>query len=394
MNKSAKNVVRMFLSDLNPPLGYPGGSCHLQERIQKEVSNENTAVDLIEKHLEEDPYTPQEEKQIYDDLLDEGAVSGTFFKHVYLSSHAQYRMDIRSINISMLKAALRGFYDLYLKAYNRQGLENHYTRLLRGRDIRWVSPNPRLEVFFTVLSFQEPSKQPKRKAEVNIRIDTIFVPGENPADPVSPGECTNWEGWSGDYEQQGFGRLFPKVADAFPPLGYPGGPCHTMQRIHDNVKNPKLVDNLVDKLEEGKDLSNQEASKVYGGPEFEKGPHKMIESIVITSHAQYRMDQRGITVTEVRLALAGFVKAFYDGKSRKSPEFKQWSEDMAWGEPIKWIAKVPSGLTVVFQLKNKAANIVTVYWKNDQDPRPLSEEACGFPSAGRVAAMFVSNNAG
>ncbi len=387
MGVSPKRVARVFLADLNPPLGYPGGSCHLQGRIDKEVRNDSLVQSLIEKHFEGDKYSPQEEGQIYDDMIEEGPIKGTFFKSVKISSHAQYRMDIRSINLGMLKAALREFYDSYIKMYGKVGLENHYTRLLRGRDIRWMSPRPRLEIFFTVLRFQEPSKQPKRKAEVDIRIDTVFVPGESPLDPVPPGECSNWEGWSGDYEQ-GFERLFPKVADAVPPLGYPGGPCYTMQRIHENVKNPKLVEDLVDKIEEGKSLSNPEASKVYGGPEVEKGPHKMMESIVVSSHAQYRMDQRGVTVTEVRLALAGFVKAFYDGKSKKSPEFRQWSEDMAWGEPIKWTSKVPNGLTVVFQIRNKAAHVITTYWKGEQDPRPVSEESCGYPSAGRVARLF------
>jgi hypothetical protein len=240
------------------------------------------------------------------------------------------------------------------------------------------------------LRFQEPNKDKKLKAEVDVRIDSIMSleGGEEPPVPTEYCPKDGWEGWSGNYEH-GFDRLFPKVADAFPPLGYPGGPCYTMQRIHDNVKNPKLVEDLVDKIEEGQELSNSESYKIYGDPEVEKGPHKIMETIVISSHAQYRMDQRGVTVTEVRLALVEFIKAFHDGKSKGSLEFRKWSEDMSWGEPIKWTSRIPDGLTVVFQVKNKSAHVITTYWKGYQDPRPVSEESCGYPSAGRVAGLYL-----
>ena len=212
MSSSVHNIVRLFLADLNPPLGYPGGSCHFQDRVRSEVRNQPAVRSIIKKHMEGEKLSPQDENQVYDDMMEEGPIKGTFFRSVKVSSHAQYRMDLRSINVPMLKAALRGFYDLYVKALNTQGPDNYYTRALKGRDVRWVSPTPRLEVFFTVLRFQEPDKKLGKKAEVDIRIDTIFHPGESPLDPVPPGECSDWGGWSGEYEQ-GFERLFPKVAN-------------------------------------------------------------------------------------------------------------------------------------------------------------------------------------
>jgi hypothetical protein len=97
------------------------------------------------------------------------------------------------------------------------------------------------------------------------------------------------------------------------------------------------------------------------------------------------MDQRGITVPEIRLALKQFAKAYLDEKSRKSLQARLWDEATAWGGSIKWEA--PIGLVVVFTLPSQdTANIVTAYWQSQSDPRPKDETDCGFPSAGRVAA--------
>lgn len=175
-----------------------------------------------------------------------------------------------------------------------------------------------------------------------------------------------------------------KTADLSPPLGFPGGPCHLMERVHQEVGNHRLRDRIVDSIEEGSDISNADASKVYS-VEKERGVGgKFLSQIEITAHAQYRMDQRGITVPEVRLALKQFRKAFYDGKSQGSPLYQQWSSDMAWGSPIQWGS--PMGLTVVFDGSQNKAALITAYWTGQSNPRPKDEEECGFASAGRVAA--------
>jgi len=394
---SIKRIVARFLeADLNPPLGYPGGSCYFQERVREEVGSDKLVNQIMLKHLQNKKLTPVEEKSIYDDMYWEGKVKGTFFE-LFLTAHAQYRMDLRGVTVSDVKNSLREFQKEWSKAQSRGG-PNYYTNLLLNRDVRWKSTNPRFEMFFTVLKFVPKDKERGQKMEVRIRVDSVFFSGGVPEDPVLPKNCDtwkNWEGWSGEYEEHGLDRILPVLpnrrnADLNPPLGYPGGSCHTIQRVHEEVRNPNLRDNLVDKLEEGKSLSNSEARKVYKAPQVESGTQsKLLKDIVITSHAQYRMDQRGITAVEIRLALKQFVKAFYDGKSQKSVEFMDWSTAMAYGEPIRWVAKVPKGLTVMFQISSGTATVVTVYWEKEQDPRPQSEESCGFPSAGRVARKYA-----
>lgn len=175
-----------------------------------------------------------------------------------------------------------------------------------------------------------------------------------------------------------------KRADLSPPLGYPGGPCHVIERIHNEVPNPRLRDRLVDEIEDGESLSNPDASKVYH-VEQERGiPGKFLSKIVITAHAQYRMDLRGITVPEVRTALAAFRKEYFDEKSKKSPTFKRWEADLAWREGIRYYA--PSGLVVVFEAVKDEAHIITVFWEHGDPPYYVDETECGFPEAGKRAS--------
>lgn len=162
-------------------------------------------------------------------------------------------------------------------------------------------------------------------------------------------------------------------ADLMPPLGFPGGPCHVVQRIREEIRNPKLRDELIEDVERGLKLDNSAAAKVYdieqerGGGRFKK--------MSIVPHAQYRMDQRGVTVPEIRLALASFSKAWMDFRSRQDPRAKRWEEDMARGEPIRWVDPAIK-LAVVFLAIRDTARIVTTYWEGQSDPRPGGTGSC------------------
>lgn len=80
--------------------------------------------------------------------------------------------------------------------------------------------------------------------------------------------------------------LEQRWADLQPPLGYPGGPCYVVQRILEEVEEPKLQAELIDDIQKGKELSNPAASKVYD-LETERGVGP-IKQMVIGPHAQYR----------------------------------------------------------------------------------------------------------
>lgn len=168
-------------------------------------------------------------------------------------------------------------------------------------------------------------------------------------------------------------RYLMRQADLVPALGFPGGPCHLVQRILSEVSNPRLRDELIEDVERGLKLDNAVAAKVYE-VESEQGVGKF-KRILISPHAQYRMDQRGVTVPEVRLALKTFQKAWNDERSRKSPKATRWEKDMAYGEPILWTDPTTK-LSTVFAFRGDAATLVTTYWEGQPDPKPVGEGSC------------------
>lgn len=175
---------------------------------------------------------------------------------------------------------------------------------------------------------------------------------------------------------QGAARVAAKHllrADLRPPLGFPGGPCHVVHRIHEEIRNPKLRDELIEDVERGLKLDNSAAAKVYG-LEKERGGGRF-KQMSIVAHAQYRMDQRGITVPEIRLALGSFSKAWMNSRSRQGYEAKRWEEDMARGQPISW-TDPQIRLTLVFIAQKDTARIVTTYWEGQPDPRPGGAGSC------------------
>lgn len=167
-----------------------------------------------------------------------------------------------------------------------------------------------------------------------------------------------------------------KQGDLMPPLGFPGGICHVTERIYNEVRNPRLQEELVEDVELGRKMTNRDAHQVYD-LEREKGAGRF-KKLLITPHAQYRMDQRGITVTEVRLALKSFEKAWLDAKSRQEYQAKNWEMDMARRDPIMW-TDPRIKLTIVFVVEGKnQVRLVTTYWEGQPDPKP-GAKSCPTP---------------
>jgi len=179
------------------------------------------------------------------------------------------------------------------------------------------------------------------------------------------------------------------LADLTPPLGYPGGPCHVTHRIHEEVKNPKLRDELISDVELGLKIDNKEAHAIYDIEGTKgAGPFKKME---ILPHAQYRMDQRSVVVPELQIALRSFGEVWEQGRSLKGQavkkprlmqiqaEYAGWEDAMARQEPINWTDPAIR-LTIVFVVPRKGiARIITTYWKGQADPRGPGEGACPLP---------------
>lgn len=155
-------------------------------------------------------------------------------------------------------------------------------------------------------------------------------------------------------------------ADLAPPLGYPGGPCYVVQRINEEVQNPRVKDQLIDKAEHGQKITNPEAAQIYD-IEAERG-EGIIKRLLIGPHAQYRMDLRQVTVPQVRVALRDFSKMLNDLKSQRSSKYSFYANLVARGEPIEY-THPRLNLTVVFAITGQGqAKLVTTYWKGEPDP--------------------------
>lgn len=163
-------------------------------------------------------------------------------------------------------------------------------------------------------------------------------------------------------------------ADLSPPLGYPGGPCHVVDRIEHDIRSPALRHDLVEEVEQNQKLTNPEAAKVYH-LEQERGVG-IAKRMAISPHAQYRMDLRGVTVPLLRVALASFSKLYFSLKSQKGPQFQSMDRELNSGKPYRWTDS-KLGLTVVFvPSAADTVTIVTTYWAGEQDPKARPGE-CG-----------------
>jgi hypothetical protein len=173
-----------------------------------------------------------------------------------------------------------------------------------------------------------------------------------------------------------------KTADLMPALGLPSeaGRCYLVRRINENVRNPQLREQLIREVEEGgKEFDGRDEKKVYKVHREKSSEGK---AMLLLPHAQRRMDERGITVMDLRLALQNWEKWFNREKSMQSPTARRIENDMAYAEPLVWEDK-KLRLTVVFKRDAKRNYaVITTYWTGLPDPRP---ESCTLPD--REASM-------
>lgn len=169
------------------------------------------------------------------------------------------------------------------------------------------------------------------------------------------------------------------LEDLNPQLGFPGGPCQVIQRIERSPNPASFRQSAVDDVEVGADLSNAAASKVYKPLEELLPPGFPYKSFQLSAHAQYRMDQRGIAVPQMRAALVAFIKHFLVLKSKKHPTYERWIQQEVTRETIVW-TDPKLGLTLVLAptLLTKSLMVVTTYWQDAQEESPPGDGGCAL----------------
>jgi hypothetical protein len=162
--------------------------------------------------------------------------------------------------------------------------------------------------------------------------------------------------------------LLALAEDLSPPLGYPGGPCHVVRRIQQSSLSTKEKDRLAQEVEDGEDLPNVDAAKVYP-VEVEKllaNTAFGLKELVVTAHVGYRMDLRGITIPQIRVVIQTFAQEWSKLKSQKHPIAQRWEEAMAHGEPIEYHEK-KQNIFAVFTVAGKSVKLITAYYKGEKE---------------------------
>lgn len=179
--------------------------------------------------------------------------------------------------------------------------------------------------------------------------------------------------------QKGMARA--TTADLNPPLGKPGGPCYVVRRIEDGAK-PGLRERLVNKVEEGLDLSNPEAAAVYQlDIERTRG---FVTRLVVGPHTQYRMDLRGVTVRDLKDAIEEIGKVYHAARKNGDAARLRPFEGFLEGKKLEYLTS--QGLQVVLVPARGGAQVVTTFWKGQPDPKPPGH--CD-PLVAHVAARYA-----
>lgn len=155
-------------------------------------------------------------------------------------------------------------------------------------------------------------------------------------------------------------------ADLSPPLGKPGGPCQVVRRIENRVPNPAVKEDLIDDVERGTSLNNPDASKVYSLETEALGG--LFRRMILTAHAQYRMDLRGMTVALLQRSLTDLATMVQANSSVMRQVFG--GREYVWNDPKR-------GITVVLEAQGRdAVKVITVYPTGQPDPKPPGEGGC------------------
>ena len=167
-----------------------------------------------------------------------------------------------------------------------------------------------------------------------------------------------------------------RQADLTPPLGVRGGPCKVVERILQTVQNVRDREDLIQDVENNRDLTNAQAAIIYPKAEREKGPQPF-DPLFLTSHSQYRMDLRGITVPEVKESVSRFRDDVQRAMARGDRKFLN---DLQGNPKFKWVDQ-KARRNIVLGPRGDRLDVITVYPLDGSDP-PAPSGGC---SRGRQA---------
>lgn len=159
------------VADLSPPLGKPGGPCHVINRIDTQVSNPLVKENLIDEIEHGDKFTNADASVVYGP---EEEFLGGIFRKMQLSSHAQYRMDLRGITVAMVQRSLM---DLSTVMGKDQYVMRDVYRS-SGTGYRWDDPKRGITIVI------DP------RGRDTVRVVTVYHTGGRDPSPPGEGGCS------------------------------------------------------------------------------------------------------------------------------------------------------------------------------------------------------------
>jgi hypothetical protein len=152
-----------------------------------------------------------------------------------------------------------------------------------------------------------------------------------------------------------------------------------VRRINRSIRDPRVKEHLIEKVEDGEDLQNSEAARVY--PIDSEPGVGIFRRVVLTAHVQYRLDLRGITLPMIESVLKDFSQQMIAWKKTGNPAYDRIRNNPA----ITW---VKGGLKLVFVIDGDDARIVTAYFKGSKQPAPVK---CQVKQASRQTGKVSMN---
>lgn len=165
--------------DLDPPLGFPGGPCHVILRAEGSRLRPTSAQAIVERVSKGKDLSKGQEQALYDDKFDKTPTS-TSFKTVALSPHAQYRMDLRGVTMPQVRAAVNALHHkISEEKQQRSPWFRDYEEDLRSGKARKFKEGG-VEIVY---------KAGRIHGELGILIVTVIARSGNKPGPVDPSKC-------------------------------------------------------------------------------------------------------------------------------------------------------------------------------------------------------------
>ena len=185
-----------------------------------------------------------------------------------------------------------------------------------------------------------------------------------------------------------------KRADLNPSLGHPGGSCYLQRRVRETVRNQKVQNYLVDQYQNEQKWNRREEEAIYKDDYSIGKAGASFPEILLRSHAQHRMDLRGVTVKDIKKAFYGWNQDMADARSRGRGEtlFQERLVGSMRRPGGTWF-DADNGLRLSLRLlrmgevrKGKRqiptykVRVETALWPGEKTPDPIPEDECSHAS--------------